>query len=137
MKHGSAMPISSQDNHNFCHAKTPDQMWSILTSFGTATPARMNALTAQSFTHLRRYRLPSKTYSAFPHRQNPDGTFDSICTQCFKTIATTMTEAELTTAERTHNCEGPECIWMQQATGHEQRQIREPGGRYGRAAVAS
>jgi hypothetical protein len=44
-------------------------------------------------------------YTDFPHRRNPDGTFDSICKLCFATIATRDTEAELAEAERAHNCQ--------------------------------
>ena len=31
----------------------------------------------------------------FPHRRNHDGTYDSICSSCFMTIATREVEAEL------------------------------------------
>jgi len=41
---------------------------------------------------------------AFPHRSNSDGTFDSICTICFMTIATTEFEADLAASERKHVC---------------------------------
>lgn len=43
---------------------------------------------------------------AFPHRHNLDGTFDSICTECFQTVAKASIEAELEAAERIHNCKG-------------------------------
>jgi hypothetical protein len=42
----------------------------------------------------------------FPHRQNSDTTFDSICTNCFATIATSREEADLKTAEDAHICPG-------------------------------
>jgi hypothetical protein len=42
----------------------------------------------------------------FPHRRNPDGTFDSICIQCFATVATGSVEAELKAAESAHACGG-------------------------------
>ncbi len=42
----------------------------------------------------------------FPHRRNRDGTFDSICSQCFSTVATEGTEAELKKAEEDHVCLG-------------------------------
>ena len=42
----------------------------------------------------------------FPHRLRSDGTFDSICTACFKTIAASKDESELLEAERTHICLG-------------------------------
>ena len=31
----------------------------------------------------------------FPHRRNPDGTFNSICLSCLETIAAHKTEEEL------------------------------------------
>jgi hypothetical protein len=46
--------------------------------------------------------------TVFPHRQNADGSFDSICTECFRTVATAPTEAHLEAAETVHpkNCQG-------------------------------
>ena len=41
---------------------------------------------------------------AYPHRRNPDGSFDSICPDCFATIAKTQIEAELAPHERNHVC---------------------------------
>lgn len=43
---------------------------------------------------------------AFPHRHNRDGSFDSICPQCFQTVAKSSTEADLEAAERVHDCDG-------------------------------
>jgi hypothetical protein len=40
----------------------------------------------------------------FPHRVNRDGTFDSICPNCFVTIATRNVEAELEELEKAHIC---------------------------------
>ena len=40
----------------------------------------------------------------FPHRHNPDGTYDSICTKCFATIGTRETEEELVEIEAEHKC---------------------------------
>jgi hypothetical protein len=42
----------------------------------------------------------------FVHRQNRDGSFDSICTNCFQTVANKKVEAELEQIERDHICEG-------------------------------
>ncbi len=42
----------------------------------------------------------------FPHRRNHDGTFDSICSRCFATVATEGSEAELEKAEESHVCTG-------------------------------
>lgn len=44
--------------------------------------------------------------TAFPHRHNPDGSIDSICSECFQTIAAASTEAQLEAAERVHDCKG-------------------------------
>lgn len=40
--------------------------------------------------------------SLYPHRQNADGSYDSICTTCFATIARSTGEAGLTEGEATH-----------------------------------
>jgi hypothetical protein len=42
----------------------------------------------------------------FPHRHNRNGSFDSICTQCFMTVATKSNEAELRGPENAHVCSG-------------------------------
>jgi hypothetical protein len=42
--------------------------------------------------------------SEFRHRQNSDGTFDAICLQCFRTIATQRRESDLTAPECLHVC---------------------------------
>lgn len=41
---------------------------------------------------------------AFVHRQNKDGTIDSICRRCFRTVATALTEEELRPGEEAHRC---------------------------------
>jgi len=50
--------------------------------------------------------MSRKALPNFPHRRNPDGTVDSICAGCFRTIATALNEAQLQTAESTHQCGG-------------------------------
>jgi hypothetical protein len=40
-----------------------------------------------------------------PHRRNSDGTWDSICKNCFLTIAHGRTESELAKSEKTHVCD--------------------------------
>jgi hypothetical protein len=42
--------------------------------------------------------------SMFPHRKNADGTWDSICPDCLRTIAREENIADLDTLERTHDC---------------------------------
>jgi hypothetical protein len=41
----------------------------------------------------------------FRHRHKQDGSYDSICTTCFRTIATELTEPSLDQAERAHQCD--------------------------------
>ena len=41
----------------------------------------------------------------YPHRVNLDGSWDSICTRCFLTIAHCKTEKELAEVERKHVCD--------------------------------
>jgi hypothetical protein len=41
----------------------------------------------------------------FPHRHNSDGSYDSICTRCFATVATAQNESELAFHESAHVCE--------------------------------
>jgi hypothetical protein len=41
----------------------------------------------------------------FAHRSNRDGTTDSICKDCFMTVAKAIWEAELERAERLHCCD--------------------------------
>ncbi len=40
----------------------------------------------------------------YAHRENADGTFDSICLRCFQTIASANSEMELVESERVHSC---------------------------------
>jgi hypothetical protein len=40
----------------------------------------------------------------FPHRQNRDGSFDSICRRCLLTVANTRNEADLARYEQYHVC---------------------------------
>jgi hypothetical protein len=42
----------------------------------------------------------------FPHRQNPDGTWDAICPHCFVNAAKSDREEDLDEIEKTHIC-GP------------------------------
>ena len=40
----------------------------------------------------------------FPHRQNSNGTYDSICPKCLRTIDTRKLEGDLAAEERVHIC---------------------------------
>ena len=46
-----------------------------------------------------------RTMSKFVHRTNANCTIDSICTECFRTIAVGNTHYELVGAEIAHHCE--------------------------------
>jgi len=50
--------------------------------------------------------MATSSRSKFAHRHNLDGTYDSICKECFKTVATEGQEADLRTAENAHVCLG-------------------------------
>jgi hypothetical protein len=41
----------------------------------------------------------------FAHRPNDDGSFDSICLHCYRTIATANSVEGLMEAERLHKCD--------------------------------
>jgi hypothetical protein len=40
----------------------------------------------------------------YPHKRKKDGSFDSICLVCFRTIASKLTEDELAPEEKKHVC---------------------------------
>lgn len=42
---------------------------------------------------------------AFYHRQNHDGTWDSICMKCFLTVTTAPKEEDLESSEERHDCQ--------------------------------
>ena len=44
-------------------------------------------------------------HKSFPHRHNHDGSTDSICPSCFRTIARTRCETELVALESAHECD--------------------------------
>lgn len=46
----------------------------------------------------------SQSHHRFFHRENRDGTFDSICGECFATVASDQFKANLTKAEKNHVC---------------------------------
>jgi hypothetical protein len=50
------------------------------------------------------YRLDRGRFS-FAHRRNDDGSFDSICPRCFRTIAQSARESDLQIAEDGHVCD--------------------------------
>ena len=54
----------------------------------------------------RRGQPMANRVPTFPHRHNPDGSYDSICTGCFVTVAKAKPEAELEVFEKDHVCKG-------------------------------
>jgi hypothetical protein len=40
----------------------------------------------------------------YPHRRNSDGSFDSICLNCFATLANATTESDLLEYDQRHIC---------------------------------
>ena len=49
--------------------------------------------------------MSSSAIDKFTHRQNEDGTFDSICLSCFLTVANAGSELQLEIFERRHVCD--------------------------------
>jgi hypothetical protein len=47
----------------------------------------------------------SLSKASFPHRHNSDGSHDSICTECFATIAKAQSEGDLAEHESAHVCQ--------------------------------
>ena len=48
----------------------------------------------------------SQTFTVqFIHRLNDDGTINSICSDCFVTVATAVSESVLVSEELKHNCD--------------------------------
>ena len=45
-----------------------------------------------------------KSALKFPHRENRDGSYDSICPCCYETVGTTKIEDELMAYEIKHIC---------------------------------
>jgi len=53
-------------------------------------------------------RIPqSQMLAPFVHRHNLDGTVDSICTICARTVGSDEQESNLAAAEVRHICENP------------------------------
>jgi hypothetical protein len=48
----------------------------------------------------------------FTHRCNPDGTYDSICKQCFRTVGHAKSEQALVPEEGTHVCNMVDLLWI-------------------------
>jgi hypothetical protein len=65
----------------------------------------------------------SATSVPFFHRSNADGTFDSICRTCYRTIDTQPGETALAMQEKVHVC-SPEYLLPQELI---EKENRRPG----------
>ena len=58
-----------------------------------------------------RFKVPGRgqlwqmNFRTFSYRLNRDGTYDAICVECFRTIATHRSEADLKRKEELHQCD--------------------------------
>jgi hypothetical protein len=59
--------------------------------------------------------MSSPLPAEFAHRLNHDGTTDSICKNCYLTIATASWEADLDSAERGHKCDPTRLEYLKKA----------------------
>lgn len=59
-----------------------------------------------------------KMNQPFAHRANADGTYDSICRTCFRTIATVLHPDGLESAEKTHVCDPRDVFRVQSVVEH-------------------
>jgi hypothetical protein len=50
------------------------------------------------------------TKSGYTRRRNHDGSFDSICLCCFRTVASDDNEARLAERERQHRCANEDLV---------------------------
>jgi hypothetical protein len=60
--------------------------------------------------------MHARIRTVFPHRRNGDGTYDSICTACLKTVATNEDEAKLRYYELAHVCNPPKFSWVREGS---------------------
>jgi hypothetical protein len=40
----------------------------------------------------------------YPHKRNKDGSYESVCMNCFQTVGTSQSEEELTELDKAHTC---------------------------------
>jgi hypothetical protein len=64
--------------------------------------------------------MATKLLPFYPHRQNRDGSFDSICLRCFATVANAKNVDELHTYEKDHVCDEAA---VAQRSGNRKRQL--------------
>lgn len=91
------------DIYRFLSAFLPFTIW-ILVQLCTDLPKR------DSYSRIMPVLLNNMVVDSvlprfYPHRKNRDGSFDSICTMCYQTIATGSCESHLQAVEDVHMCE--------------------------------
>ena len=65
--------------------------------------------------------------AVFAHRRNQDGSFDSICPRCFRTIANSQAEDNLAQTESRHTCDPVDLINPEIKKPHG-KSLRKPCG---------
>jgi hypothetical protein len=50
-------------------------------------------------------RMLTLSKARFPHRHNSDGSYDSICAECYATVAKVQSEGDLAEHESAHVCQ--------------------------------
>jgi hypothetical protein len=65
----------------------------------------MTPPTGVDFFPERRTKMADRVTAFYPHRRNKDGSYDSICLNCFVTVASGKSEAELIEVDKVHVCE--------------------------------
>lgn len=66
----------------------------------------------------------NKTRTTYSHRVSADGLFESICSDCFSTVASVRYERELAFLEEAHRCNP---IRLYQLTQHYDHRLRKTG----------
>jgi hypothetical protein len=62
--------------------------------------------------------MSAERVAMFPHRQNEDGTYDSICPDCFSTVVRGLhTESQLAEFEDQHACHSD--LWAERGVSFE------------------
>lgn len=68
--------------------------------------------------------MASPVPNTFVHRENRDGTWDSICRVCYATVCTSPWEADLDRAEKAHVCDP--ALLAQWSRGERRMSTRAP-----------
>jgi hypothetical protein len=69
------------------------------------TPARVQETVREFGLPIAVSQLMGRPMTEYRHRHNPDGRWDSICMTCYRTAATSGSEAELAETETLHHCD--------------------------------